>query len=96
MMNSFYEYLCEQLGSRLESRRVVVWYDTTADFSDFIQTLRGQGRPNELARIKVDGRTALLAVHDGSFFGLRTLIEPVASQDFPEPLLIYLPGVPSH
>lgn len=92
-MNPFYEYLCDHLAGKLEARRVVVWYDTPGDFIDFIQALRGEARPNELGSVKLNGKTASLAVYEGSFFGLRTLIEPMASQDLPNPLLIYLPGV---
>lgn len=75
-MNPFYEYLCDHLAARLEARRVVVWYDTPGDFIDFIQALRGEARPNELGSVKLNGKTASLAVYEGSFFGLRTLIEP--------------------
>ena len=39
------------------------------------------------------GPTAHLARFEGSFFGLRAAVEPIARLDEPELLIVYLPGV---
>ncbi|MDA7657730.1 hypothetical protein N9B57_03715 [Verrucomicrobia bacterium] len=42
-MNSFPEYLTNQLKEKLLQRRVVVWYDPKREFSVFIESLEPEG-----------------------------------------------------
>ncbi|MHB8491195.1 MAG: PglZ domain-containing protein, partial [Solirubrobacteraceae bacterium] len=94
-MNSFHEYLCGQLESLLAKRRIVVFYDRRSEFVPFFDReleKLGSG-PDGLVRVAIGERPALLARYTGSFFGLRSAVEPIVAKDEPDPLIIYLPGV---
>jgi hypothetical protein len=92
-MHPLHEYVEKQLAERIKSRRVVIWYDTRAEFALFIAELRGGPRTsNNLARVTVAGIDTKLAEYAGSMFELRALIEPDVSGDTAEPVVVYLPG----
>lgn len=94
-MNKFQEALEARLAHRLKDKHVVVWYDTDREFGDFIAALRRV--PSEQdghEKLKIGGVVARLAISSGSLFGLKLKVESLVSGDKPEPLLVYLPGVP--
>ena len=97
MSHAFHRYLCQQLGGQLLKRRVIVFYDPRREFEAFVDELPEAGPGlGELPRVLLDSQpdpTAHLARFEGSFFGLRARIEPVAELNKPEFLIIYLPGV---
>jgi hypothetical protein len=94
-MHPLHEHLARQFGDLLQKQRFVVVYDPKAEFEPFIG--RDLSREDQvsawpgLERVRVGTVIAHLARYDGSYFGLRSAVEPVASQDRPEPLLIYVP-----
>ncbi len=97
MSHAFHRYLCRQLGERLLERRVVIFYDPRREFEPFFDELEEAGPGlGGLPRVLLDSQpdpTAHLARFDGTFFGLRAAVEPIAELDQPEFLIVYLPGV---
>jgi PAS domain-containing protein len=97
MSRALNRYLCQQLGEQLLKRRVVVFYDPRREFEPFFDELEHAGPGfGGLPRVFLDTEhdtTPHLARFDGSFFGLRAAVEPVAELDRPEFLIVYLPGV---
>lgn len=94
-MNKFQEALEARLAHRLQEKHVVVWYDIDREFGDFIAALRRL--PSEQdghEKFRIGGVVARLAISSGSLFGLKLKVESLVSSDKPEPLLVYLPGVP--
>jgi hypothetical protein len=94
-MHAFHDYLCHQLDEKLEKRSVVVFYDPRREFQPFFdrelpEAGRGHG---DLPRVYVGEHLVFLARYEGSFFGLRAAVEPIAAMDRPDPLIVYLPGV---
>jgi hypothetical protein len=88
-MRAFDEYLNRQIQDHLKSRRVVVWYDPNAEFSPYIEQLPASGE-----KVQIGEAQATFARYKGSFFAVREAVEPLVSADFPDPVLIYIPGVP--
>ncbi len=92
-MTTFHDYLCDRLADKLAQARVVVWYDPRAEFAPFVATLPAVDEGADgLRRVMIGDALTQLAQFDGSFFGLRAVIEPVVAADHPQPLIIYLPG----
>lgn len=92
-MHPFHDYLCEHLDELLRKRSVVVFYDPRSEFTPFFDRELEAQAGDPLPRVTIGTRTAFLARHEGSLFGLRGLVEPVVSADKPEPVILYLPGV---
>lgn len=94
-MNKFQEALEARLARRLQEKRVVVWYDTDREFGDFIAALkRLPSEQDAHEKLIVGGVVARLTISNGSLFGIKLKIDSLVSGDKPEPLLVYLPGVP--
>ena len=95
-MNLLHEHLAQTLSDKLTKRRVVVWYDPRAEFVGFIGELAGGEMPSncQLDSVAIGAQKASLCVMQESFFAVKFAVEPVVSTDFPDPLLIYLPGKP--
>ena len=92
-MTTFHDYLADRLADKLARARVVVWYDPRTEFEPFVAALpHVDDQSDGLRRVMVADAPAHLARFDGSFFGLRATIEPVVAADYPEPLVIYVPG----
>jgi len=94
-MHPFHEYLCQQLDDMLRKRGVVVFYDPRREFVPFFDRELREGETGDdgLPRVFIGKRQVLLARYAGSFFGLRAAVEPIAAQDNPEPLVVYVPGM---
>src|SRR5438128_1156070 len=94
-MHPLHEYLCQQLDDMLEKRSVVAFYDPRREFAPFfnreVQEV-GKGY-DDLPRVFIGERLTFLIRYTGSFFAVRTAVEPIANQDKPESLIIYLSGV---
>ncbi len=94
-MNPFHEYLCGQLEPLLAKRRIVVFYDPRLEFVSFFDSELEQvgAGPDGLVTVSIGERPTLLARYTGSFFGLRSAVEPIVAKDEPDSLIVYLPGV---
>jgi len=92
-VHPFYDYLCEHLADLLKKRSVVVFYDPRHEFGPFFDRELKAQEGGTLPRVVVGTSEAFLARYDGTFFGLRTAVEPVVRTDKPDPLILYLPGV---
>ena len=95
-MHPFHDYLCQQLDDMLEKRSVVVFYDPRREFEPFFnRELQETGTGYDgLPRVFVKERLTFVARHEGSSFALRNAVEPIGGLDKPEPLIVYLPGIP--
>jgi len=92
-MHAFHKYLSKQLHERLKKRQVVVWYDPNKEFSPYIDELETAGDKGEdMANVQVGDLNTHIAQFKGSYFGVRSAVEPLVAVDQPEPLLIYVPG----
>jgi PglZ domain len=94
-MHPLHDYLCQQLGDMLKKRGVVVFYDPRREFVPFFdRELQEAGKAdNKLPQVFIGKSLIFLARYVGSFFGLRAFIEPIISQDNPEAIVVYVPGV---
>lgn len=94
-MHPFHEYLGGQLDDMLKKHGIVVFYDPRREFEPlFNRELEEVGTGYDgLPHVFIKDRLAFLARHEGSFFALRSAVEPIADLDKPDPLIIYLAGV---
>jgi hypothetical protein len=93
-MHPFHEYLSRQLSELLTKRRVVLFYDPRREFTAFIEELNARETSlTGVSQTEIEKLTTALVLYDGSFFAVRSWVEPLVAVDRPEPLLIYLPGV---
>lgn len=94
-MHPFHEHLARQVSDKLNRRRIVVWYDEKCEFVDFIEELsEGAVTLEPIHPIRVGSLSATLARHHDSVISLRNALEPRVAVDWPDPLLVYLPGEP--
>lgn len=93
-MNPFDTYIENLLSDHLKKRRVAVWYDPRREFTSFVDglPLADEGA-HGLPKVRIGGEPTYLACFEGSFFGLKTAVEPLVAHEKPEFLLIYIPGV---
>jgi hypothetical protein len=92
-MHPLHDYVARQLGEKLKSRKVVVWYDVRREFAPFIAEVRGGMRiSSEAAPVTIAGMSARLVEYDGSMFELRSAVEPYVCEDVPDSVVLYLPG----
>jgi hypothetical protein len=93
-MHPLHDYLVKQLAEKLRSKKVIVWYDARREFVPFLTELgdvtSGPGAP---VPVQVAGIRTSLVKYEGSFFELRSLVEPLVRADTPDPVLVYIPGV---
>lgn len=94
-MHPLHDYLCQQLDNMLNKRSVVVFYDPRREFEPFFdRELQQTGTGHDgVPQMLVNERRTFVARHEGSFFALRSAVEPIADLDRPEPLIVYLPGI---
>ena len=94
-MHPFHEYLSGQLNDMLKKRRVVVFYDPRHEFMPFFsdEIKREQTKQSGLFKIGIQKGEVLFIQYEGSFFEIRNTVEHILSQDEPDPLIIYIPGL---
>jgi hypothetical protein len=95
MMHALHDYLCQQLDDMLKKHAVVVFYDPRSEFLTFFEEeIREVDTDHDgLRRVAIGERLTFVARYQGSFFALRAAVEPITDQDYPESLIVYLPGV---
>jgi hypothetical protein len=94
-MNPFYRYIEKLLAEHLKKRRVAVWYDHRREFTAFVAALTEKTpEADGIATVAIGDMAVSLARYEGSFFAVKSRVEPLVCVDLPEPLLIYIPGVP--
>ena len=95
-MPSFQEYICNQIEAKLRDRKIVVIYDEREDFLPlFDRDLHNPAIDNSnIHKILIGETQTMLARFRGSFFELLALFEPFVKIDDPDPLVVYVPGVP--
>jgi hypothetical protein len=91
-MLSLHDYIAERLAEKVAERRVVVWYDESAEFAPFVEELRGGPRTAAVAPVQLGGQQVWLAEYAGSMFEVRFAVEPHIKGDTPDQTVIYLPG----
>jgi hypothetical protein len=92
-MHPLHDYVAKQVGEKLKSKKIVVWYDLRSEFGLFIEEIRNGARTsNEPLLVAVGSVATRLTEYAGSMFELRAVVEPLVSGDTPESVLIYLPG----
>jgi len=93
-MHPLHDYVAKQLAEKLSDRRVVVWYDERGEFQPFVDEMRGGRRAaTEPVPVAVEGAKASLVEYAGSLFELRSVVEPLVSDEKPNDLIIYIPGL---
>ncbi len=92
-MHPLHTYVAQQLASKLNERRIAVWYDEHGEFRPFVDELRAGPRiASEPVWVSVSSVNALLVEYAGSMFELRALLEPYVSSDSPATVIVYMPG----
>ena len=92
-MNPFRHYLENRLSDHLKNHRMVVWYDPKSEFIPFVESLPAQPAPDgPVSATTLDGLDVALVRFTGSFFEIKTAVEPLVAADKPDPLLVYIPG----
>lgn len=88
--------IADQLERHLKDRRVVVWYDARKEFGDFITELDAKPLQQGALKAKVGRTDVVLVASDpagkGSLVAAKLHAEPFVATDYPEPVVIYLPG----
>lgn len=92
-MHPLHDYIAGQLAEKLKARRIVVWYDPRSEFAPFVDEVRAGARGEGVPEVRVRSETARLAAFTGSFFALRSAVEPFVADDEPSPVLVYVPGM---
>lgn len=95
-MHALHEHLSQTLADKLAKRRVVVWYDRRKEFAGFLGEIADGNLPDEcrLDSVSIGSQRASLCVMHGSFFAVKFAVERIVSKNFPDSVLIYLPGNP--
>ena len=94
MKQSFHNYLSGKFDALLREHRVIVFYDPREEFRPFFDEHEVVGTGlGDLPRICIGDTLTYLGSFDGSFFALKSRLEPVVHADKPEPLLVYVPGI---
>ena len=92
-MNAFHEHISRQLADKLRRRRIVVWYDEHEEFVDFIEELSASVvTEKSIHPVRVGEVDTTLARLSAAVISLRLDLESHVAKDWPEPLLVYLPG----
>jgi hypothetical protein len=92
-MHPLHDYVAKQLADKIQSRRIVVWYDERAEFAPFVDEVRGGPRASSApVLVSLGGSKTHLAEYAGSMFELRAAVEPQVSGDSPDLVVVYLPA----
>jgi hypothetical protein len=92
-MHPLHEYIAHQVGERIKTRSVVVWYDPRQEFAPFVEELRA-GAAAQVGPIDVTiGESSVALVSDmGSKFEMRTAVESLVDVEHPATALVYVPA----
>lgn len=92
-MHPLHDYIAKQLGDKIKTKKIVVWYDVRSEFAPFVDELRGAPRASSSPKpISAGSIAAKLLEYAGSMFELRAEAEPFVNGDEPEAIVVYLPG----
>jgi hypothetical protein len=92
-VNPLAAYISRVLDELLAKHRIVVFYDPRREYEPYFdRDLEKVGGGDGIENVFVNERLTALARFDGSFFGLRAVIEPVVGRDEPGFLVAYVPG----
>lgn len=93
MMHPLHDYIAKQIAERIKSKKVMVWYDARQEFFPFVAEVCSGDVPfGDTREVTIGDVSAQLAVYGGSFFEVRSMVEPFVQADEPEATLIYVPG----
>lgn len=93
-MHPLHDYVAGQVVGRLNNSKVVVWYDPREEYVPFFDEVLGEGFDRSVIhKAELGGQGCGIAFYSGSYLELRLRVENLVSEDLPEPLLIYLPGI---
>jgi hypothetical protein len=89
-------FMDRRIGSELNERGVVVWYDPARTWQPWIETAHGKRPPGDAATaaVTIGGRSAHLVVSAGSHYEVLQSCEPLVSGSESPRLLVYVPGEP--
>ena len=90
-------FIDRRVGTELDERGTLVWYDTNRVWQPWIQSIHGKISPGEeaaAAPVTIGGRDARLVVCTGSHYEVLQACEPLVSGSEPRRLLVYVPGEP--
>jgi hypothetical protein len=90
-------FMERRIGTELNERGVVVWYDPARAWQPWIETAFGKRSPGEGAmavKVTIADRDAHLVVSTGSHYEVLQICEPLTSGSGPRRLLVYVPGEP--
>ena len=92
--HKLHQHLTRTLTTRLESRRVVTWYDPRREFVSFVGELTGGDVPSSCSidDITLGTQKASLCVLQESFFEVKFAVEAHTAGSLPDPLVIYIGG----
>lgn len=92
-MHAFHDHLARQLSDKLKRKRIIVWYDERAEFVDFVNGLCANApAENGVQPVRFGELDATVARLQGAVVGLRLDLESRVAREWPDPLLVYLPG----
>jgi hypothetical protein len=86
-----------RVGTELNERGVLVWYDPARVWLPWIQTAHGEnssGKEPAATRVTIGGRDAHLVVSTGSHYEVLQACEALVGSSEPPRLLVYVPGEP--
>ncbi|MCK1365187.1 PglZ domain-containing protein [Bradyrhizobium sp. 62] len=93
-MHPLHQYIAGQISDRVKERRVVVMYDKRGElrpfFAELVNTPEIGGGP---VAVNCGPRKVFLYVFDGSFLKARLAVEDLTSEDQPNDVVIYIPGL---
>lgn len=92
-MHPLHQYIAGQLAEQIRQYGIVVWYDPSSEFQEFVDELRGRSSKEDVAAVSIEEIPVHLLTFAGSFYELRLLAEPFTCGDEPEPMLLYIAGV---
>lgn len=94
-MHALHEYVAKQFSEKLRARKTVVCYDPRREFPGFFAELGLDATLHAgIQRLMIGDFSVAVTAFAGSFFETRHVVEPLVASDDPEPLLVYVPGVP--
>ena len=94
-MHQFRDYICQQIEQKIKQHKVIVIYDEALDFLPFFHNdlNLSESSASKIKLASVGETEAQFIEYRGSFFEIRSAIEPIVKLDTPPPLVVYVPGI---